>query len=86
MLRLEAQDLLHLRHVPQRRSTFGGETPERSPGREALMPRPLQVLQKAGTSRGTGEGLRRGARAGGSFYAVQAQGRRARARPRCPAS
>ncbi|KAL0594605.1 LINE-1 retrotransposable element ORF1 protein [Plecturocebus cupreus] len=32
VLRLEAQDLLHLRHVPQRRSTFGGETPERSRG------------------------------------------------------
>lgn len=31
VLRLEAQDLLHLRHVPRRRDTSGGETPERSP-------------------------------------------------------
>lgn len=38
-----------------------------------------------GASRGAGGGRLRGARRGAA-YAVQAQGRRARAKPRCPAS
>lgn len=84
VLRLEAQDLLHLRHVPRRRDTSGGETPGRSPEAGGVNAAPPLNLERGGRP-GRGRGSLR-ARAGGLAYAVQAQGRRARARPRCPAS
>lgn len=59
MLRLEAQDLLHLRHVPRRRGTSGGETPERSP--EAGDVNAAPPLNSKG---GAGRGSLRSARGG----------------------
>lgn len=64
VLRLEAQDLLHLRHVPQRRGTSGGETPERSPVAGGVNGAPPLNLEKGGAGRGAGGG-RCGARARG---------------------
>lgn len=59
VLRLEAQDLLHLRHVPRRRGTSGGETPERSP--EAGDVNAAPPLNSKG---GAGRGSLRSARGG----------------------
>ena len=86
VLRLEAQDLLHLRHVPRRRDTSGGETPERSPEAAGVNAAPTLNLERGGGRPGRGRGSPTGCARGGPAYAVQAQGRRARVRPRCPAS
>lgn len=63
-----------------------GRPPERSPeagGVTAAPPLNLERGGRPGRGRGSPTGCARG---GGAAYAVQAQGRRARARPRCPAS
>ena len=67
VLRLEAQDRLHLRHVPRQRGTSGGETPERSPGARSVKAAPPLNLEKGGAGRGAGGGRRRGARGGGGL-------------------
>lgn len=64
VLRLEAQDLLHLRHVPRQRGTSGGETPERSPGARSVKAAPPLNLEKGGPA-GARAGVADGVRAGG---------------------
>lgn len=73
MLRLEAQDLLHLRHVPRRRGSSGGETPERSPGAGRVNAAPPLNLERGGLP-GRGRGSPMGCARGGAGDGLRGAG------------